>query len=283
MVRIIFRMLTVMLLTVFLQSCQEDLLSSYEQESLNQSIETKTYVSQTSKIERNFKFLYEGKNYEYTATIVNDSVVDINGEEAETILLELEQDSNMVTFLHMNGTIELFKNRDSFYSNLENIIEKERMSLSQGIEPYKADVPWDYMPPIDKSDNKIANLYLCDDNFYSDTYHQFDLRSGEKVLEINELKSVGLNDKVTSFAAYTIGGTTLFELYEDSDFKDSCISFVVYENQATQWSGDVIFKWGPPAAQYGQLLVADLKDLLVKGHKVDTWNDRISSVRITRK
>lgn len=227
--------------------------------------------------------MYEGKNYEYTATIVNDSVVDINGEEAETILLELEQDSNMVTFLHMNGTIELFKNRDSFYSNLENIIEKERMSLSQGIEPYKADVPWDYMPPIDKSDNKIANLYLCDDNFYSDTYHQFDLRSGEKVLEINELKSVGLNDKVTSFVAYTIGGTTLFELYEDSDFKDSCISFVVYENQATQWSGDVIFKWGPPAAQYGQLLVADLKDLLVKGHKVDTWNDRISSVRITRK
>lgn len=283
MKKTISKLLTVMLLTVFLQSCQEDLLSSYEQESLNQSIETKTYVSPTIKFERNFKFLYEGKNYEYTATIVNDSVVDINGEEAETILLELEQDSNMVTFLHMNGTIELFKNRDSFYSNLENIIEQERMSLSQGIDPYNADVPWDFMPPIDKSDNKIANLYLCDDDSYSDTYHQFDLRSGEKVLEINELKSVGLNDKVTSFAAYTIGGTTLFELYEDSDFKDSCISFVVYENQATQWSGDVIFKWGPPAAQYGQLLVADLKDLLVKGHKVDTWNDRISSVRITRK
>ena len=108
------------------------------------------------------------------------------------------------------------------------------------------------------------------------------MKPGESPLEIDELKSDGLNDKTTSFAAYTIGGTTLFELFEDSDFKDDCFSFIVYSNSATEIKDGVIHKWGWPAMQVGQLLVADLKDLWVKGHKVDTCNDRISSVRITR-
>ena len=154
--------------------------------------------------------------------------------------------------------------------------------LESEINPCKADVPWTAFPPIDRSDNKIANLYLCDDEDYEDTYKQYDLRSGESSLEVKQLKSDGLNDKTTSFAAYTIGGTTLFELFEDSNFKDDCFSFVVYKNSATEIRGGVTFKWGAPTPQIGQFLVADLKDLWVKGHKSDTWNDRISSVRITR-
>jgi len=280
-----FLSMSISLLTLVFTSCESDLITSNAQEDLKmaQEIETERFISPINTLYKDCKFLYEGKTYEYTATIVNDSVVNINNDAAKAVLSELENASNTVTYLHLDGTIELFQNQEVFYSKLPQIIKDDEEILNNEIVPYQADVPWETVPPIDKSNNKIANLYLCDDNNFCDTYHQFNLKSGEKVLEVRELKSVGLNDKVTSFAAYTIGGTTFFELYEDSDFKDSCISFTVYQREATAWSGDIIFKWRPPANQYGQLLVADLKDIFVRGHKVDTWNDRISSVRITRK
>lgn len=262
-------------------SCDNDFATSDIQEA-QLPPETKSLNLSTDTVYENNKFIYEGKTYDYVATIVNDSVLHISDQSVEELFQEFENYAELVTHMHRDGTIELFKDNETFHAQLPGIIERDKDLIGNRVQPYNADVPWETIPPIDNTDNKIANLYLCDDDGYRDTHYQLDLRSGESSQEISKLKSKGLNDKVTSFAAYTIAGTTLFELFEDSGFKDHCFSFVVYTGSATQILDGVIYKWAPPAPQIGQFLVADLKDLWVKGHSVDTWNDRISSVRITR-
>lgn len=263
-------------------SCNDDLPTSDMQVDCQSQFETKSLVASNDTILKGCKFIYQGEIYLYISTIVNDSLVDIDNESVKKLFCEFENYSNLVTHMYRDGLVEIFKDSETFHTELTRVIEKEKVLMENEIIPYKADVPWNTVPPIDRSENKMANLYLCDDESYEDTYHQFDLTPGNSPLEIAKLKDYGLNDKTTSFAAYTIGGTTLFELFEDSNFKDHCITFIVYTGSATEISGDIVYKWGVPTKQVGQLLVADLKDLWVKGHKVDTWNDRISSVRITR-
>lgn len=269
-------------LVLNLTSCNNDLPTPEMDVSSQISVGTKSTVVSNDTIYKNDKFIYEGEIYEYTSTFVNDSIVNIDNETVKKLFREFENNSNLVTHMYRDGSIELFKNNETFHAELSRVLEKEQMLMENEIIPYKADVPWKTVPPIDRTENKMANLYLCDDEHYEDTYRQFDLTPENSPLEVPKLKSHDINDKTTSFAAYTIGGTTLFELFEDSNFKDDCITFVVSTGSVTEISGDVSHKWGWPAMQIGQLLVADLKDLWVTGHKVDTWNDRISSVRITR-
>lgn len=275
--------------SLVLTSCENDLVDSNILDGSQQILKTKSLDLSTDTVLKNKKFLYEGRTYEYVVTVVNDSIIHINDQAVNELFEEFDNCPSLVTYMHRNGTIEYFKNREIFDAQLPDIVTREKylikreLSLTNGVQVLQADVPWKVFPPIDNSNNKMANLYLCDDASYQDNYKQYDLTPSESPKCVDQLKSDGLNDKVTSFAAYTIGGTTRFELFEDSNFKDDCFSFTVYTGVATLIDGDVTYKIpGPMTPQTGQLLIADLKDFGVEGHRVDTWNDRISSIRITR-
>ena len=277
-----FKSILVLCLAFGFNSCENDILDSNIGSS-QEALMTKSVISYNDTIRKNKKFIYDGKVYNYIATIVNDSVININNQEVIGLFSEFKECSNLIKYIHDDGVVEFFKSRVDFENEIQNIINREK-DIESLVQPLGADVPWGKHPLPDNSDNKIANIYLCDDDGYQDTYHQFDLRNGEKELKVPELKSYGLNDKVTSFAAYTIGGTTMFELFEDSDFKDDCIIFTVYSNNTmTKLEGDLVSKIPKPMEpQYGGLLLANLNEWCVLNQGSDTWNDRISSLRITR-
>lgn len=276
-----------------LMSCQNDLVDpvAFENAEKTQDVLTTKSLS-TDTVYQDEKFIYAGRTYEYTVTSVNDSIVQISDPEIETLLTQLHSNPNLVTYVHRKGTTEYFDNRESLMNQLPGIIERETMLIQEeqalledGIEPYYTGHPWTTTyPPQVKDDNQIANLWLFDDEDYDDTYERFDLKSGESKVEISNLKDYGLNDKVTSLVAYVFGRTVLFEVYEDSNFKDNSFSFTVYPGAATVIAGDIYIKPGPPTNQFGHFAIADLKDCTVmnqSGLINDSWNDRISSVRLT--
>lgn len=59
-----------------------------------------------------------------------------------------------------------------------------------------------------------------DDDNYEDTKVEFDLKKGQNKIEIPHLKPYDMNDKTTSFCAFTLQDTqNFFELFEDDNYK----------------------------------------------------------------
>ena len=72
----------------------------------------------------------------------------------------------------------------------------------------------------------------------------------------------------------------ILELYEDDHLKSHCLSFTCYSKDAQVMNGpySTSFQWLP----YGAVIAPNLKNIQVEGTKRSTWNDRITSVKITR-
>ena len=126
-----------------------------------------------------------------------------------------------------------------------------------------------------------ANLFLCDDHNYGGKVRHVLLSTANRDTVVNHLKpGYDMNDKTTAFCAYSFGGNTLFELYEDDHLKSHCLSFTCYSKDAQVMNGpySTSFQWLP----YGAVIAPNLKNIQVEGTKRSTWNDRITSVKITR-
>lgn len=207
----------------------------------------------------------------------------------EALLLELDSKPNLVTFLYPDGTREYFDNSESFYAEKERVFalnaEKEKW-VAVSNPPISV---YGMMDDFNHGNNHeyAANLFLHDDRNYEDTKVEFDLKKNEDKIEIAHLKKYGMNDKTTSFCAYSLDNTSnLFELYEDNNWHNHCFSFLVTKNTYIGLNqGEMSLANDSPTQGgllNGKFCCPNLKNIHVKGTKHSSWNDRITSIRITR-
>ena len=131
---------------------------------------------------------------------------------------------------------------------------------------------------------------------FEDTRGIIVLKRGEKKEEIGHLKkdfSPNMNDKASSLAAFSVDGKTLFELFEDDSYRSHSMNFIVHRGSGTldgqEFSLQSDFPTGPdhpipdnPRNRVAKIAIFNLKSNHVVGTTNSTWNDRITSVRITR-
>ena len=279
MSKLLFKSLGIACAIIGFASCENDLPELVDS---NSTLMTKS-VEQSDTVYQDCKFIFDGQTYEYVSTVVNDSVVSIDDPTVVELLSDFEQCPELVSYIHKDGTVEFFTDRDTYHAALPGIFQQEKTLVTSYVQPYAVDVPWNLEPPFDYSNGKITNLYLCDDICYKDTYHMFYLTSSQPKIEVPELKSYGLNDKVSSLFIYTYQGATLVELYEDSDYKDNCLSIIVYENSEYVVEGNKKnARLETIPLPMGIFKIPDLSTLYVLGHKKDSWNDRFSSLKMSR-
>lgn len=228
-------------------------------------------------------FIYSGAEYEAQYYLVSDSVVDIKDDDVKQLLDDLYSLPNLVTYFHRNGIIEYFDNDSLFKAALPGIIEEE----SNMVPPvsFEFDVPDDAgnIPLPEVTDN-CANLFIYDNDNYGGTMQPLHLSSNARERRIEHLKPIyGMNDKTTSIVAYSFGGTTQYQFYEDDTYRNHCLAFTTYANSREKINGPLDSHFiNPSGFNYGMTFLPDLKNIHVIGTNSSSWNDRITSIIITR-
>ncbi len=274
---------------VCLQSCSKDGL--FEEQGMMNSEET---ALQTRSGEDMFtKFIYHGKEYESYYTIEHDSVMVYQNPEVQALAEIFDKKTDLSTFVYPDGTVEYFDTHDEFLAALDRVDKK-----SYEIYCTTPQISYYAFPPIDPQDkvNNDAELWLYDDTNFEDTRGIIVLKRGEKKEEIGHLKkdfSPNMNDKASSLAAFSVDGKTLFELFEDDSYRSHSMNFIVHRGSGTldgqEFSLQSDFPTGPdhpipdnPRNRVAKIAIFNLKSNHVVGTTNSTWNDRITSVRITR-
>lgn len=236
-------------------------------------------------------FVYHGKTYESCYQVDNDSSVVYKNPEVQALAEYFDTTPELVTFIYPNGMMEYFDTHDEFMKSLERV--KEEVNVISG-QANAVDSHFYAFPSKGPADNvnNDAELYLYDDTGFSSRRGDIILKKGAKKVEIPHLKknfSPNMNDKTSSLEAYSIAGTTLFELFEDNNYRSHCMSFIL--NNSIRWDFvdkpfSLPFNDTPkpdnPRSHWGKGFDANLKDNYVVGTHNSSWNDRITSVRITR-
>lgn len=252
-------------------SCTNE-LNEPENEAPTRSANNETALSDT--ITEPIKFLYKGITYEATSTVVNDSVISIDNMIVKDLLLGLDKLPNLVTFSYPDGSYEYFDNQEDFNAN-----KPRAFKLSEEIEKTLPRVPQTRGRIDSPNYNYAANLFLHDDRNYEDTMCELNLPIGQAMLAIDHLKpTYGMNDKTSSFVAISINGSTLFELFEDDNYRNHCFSLLVTKTT------NIGINSGERSIpqQHGLAAAPNLKNVHVVGTKRSSWNDRITSIRMTR-
>lgn len=275
-------------------SCSDDIMTDREMAGnslLDVATNTVVAYDDTTAVAKEFSFIYKDNRYTLDYKSIDDSIVWARNTDTYHILMNLFKLPSLVTYIHKNGEIEYFDDSESLHLKLQGIIRAE---LTLEMINSLSDMS-DYMRGVPQPNTKgyRANLFIFDDNNYSGKGRRIHLKDGESKIEVGNLKNdyseidecdYAMNDKITSFAAYSSGSSVLFEMFEDSDFKDNSFSFTVYPGSVTVIEGDIKIFDGANHVKTGCLLIPDLKDTRVEnqsGILKDSWNDRISSVRIT--
>ena len=190
-------------------SCSDDLMN--ENESFENMMLNETKATEVVDDNKKFSFIYKGNVYNFKYKTIDDSVVWVNDTVIYNQLKNLYKLPNLVTYMHKNGEIEYFDNNDSFRSRIHDIVQAEQyMDLTNIMSTNEYKVA----PPIKEETGFRANLFLYDDDGYSGKIRRVHLKDGESETEVANLKNeyseldkrdYDMNDKTTSFAAYSIG------------------------------------------------------------------------------
>lgn len=254
--------------SICLSACDNELTDTNEVNTPNTVVSRAALDTTIEKID----FLYKGVHYSANSTIINDSIISMDDSNVESLLLELDKKPNLITFSYPDGTYEYFDDADDFNVNKErafNLSIKKEQESQPIVSPRGAvDSP---------NPNYVANLFLHDNRNYEGRMREFDLPSGQKELVINQLRDYKMNDKTTAFTAITMNGNTLFELFEDDHCRSHCFSFLV-----TPSTHMGINNGERSIIAHGLVCAPNLKNIHVKGTKRSSWNDRITSIRMTR-
>lgn len=231
------------------------------------------------------KFIYHGKVYESTYIIVEDSIRLYQNPEVNKLAQLFDYTPGLVSFYYPNMEVEYFDSDKEFTENFDEIKEKAKLICQEqednnfNLRFEDDDIP-DFDKPVDVI-NHNAELWLYDDIALMDRREDLYLNRGESKLEWAHLQNrYNMNDKVSSFIAQSISGVTMFELYEDDNYKSHCMKFMLGSTSDIKISG--VFSATHSGRTVAHALAVDLHDCEVAGTKRSTWNDRITSVRISR-
>lgn len=254
-------------------SCEND-LEMVDPDTASGIIQTKAIVNlQNDTIESVYKFRYKGETYETSILIINDSILSYKDKSMETFISNLYGLPNLVTFFANDGYVEYFDDRNELYANLNRL---KALSTTMPL----VDFP---MPRIldPANPNYSADLYLYDDHNYNGKIREFYLEKNQNIREEPQLRDFSMNDKTTSFVAHVSNYTkALFELFEDDTYRSHCFAFILSGGTSVAFNNGI--KIFPSySASEGRAVAPDLKDCRVEGTN-SSWNDRITSFRITR-
>ena len=135
---------------------------------------------------QNYEFLYKGKAYETSLLVVDDSIVSVENKEVEDLFLSLNALPDLVTYVHRNGEIEYFDDREELLLVLPSIVKNEEndVKLSKVISNGIVDNP--ACDPI--MNGYYANLFLCDDHNYGGKVRHVLLSTANRDTVVNHLK-----------------------------------------------------------------------------------------------
>lgn len=245
-------------------------------------------VSETQSV----SFIYQGKTYESDYFMVNDSTVSYINPEIEELAKSFEQNPDLYVFFYPNGITEYFNNSQDFQTDMKRVMQtvdslcqiktpQSRSHSDSGLPSGNQEIQAGPVHP----EYHNAELVLYDDVAYLDRCELLPLEKPFSSVQFPHLKSqCNMNDKVSSMIAFSIGTDALFECFEDDHYKSHCMSFMVrngvrYDYSSTPGTGTV--EEEPNGYNYGEAWFVDLHDCHVVGTKKSSWNDRITSVRIT--
>lgn len=264
--------MTLLVFVIGLVSCSSDPL-----ENLSLSEGRSIALTRSDNVEESVTFIYHGKCYESTYTVLGDLICYSNSEVNE-LAQQFDQKTELVSFYYPNNIVEYFDNEEDFQSHFDRVIGMAD-SITSNMHVDVNDVMLRSQPTIDFDNVKAAIILYDDWGLMGGNYKYFTMSLNGTPVECPHLKAYGMNDKTSSFIAYSVGGVTLFELFEDDSYRNHCLKFAVFENTNSQMDNTTFSTKSRPR---GQAFVSDLKSCHVSGTKRSTWNDRITSIRITR-
>jgi hypothetical protein len=247
--------------TIGLVSCEEDTLPDTIFSA------TTSGKIQTESINELFyaNFVYKGNKYESSYYFDGDSAI-FEKEEVGELLKRLNSTPTLVTFIYLDQTREYFDNQDEYEMNLVRILRKNLLYLGNysisTIEKGDGIIP-------SRDSRYAANMFLFDDRNYSDTKLQFNLEMGQSVFEVPQLRDYGMNDKTTSVVLWCNSGTVEYQLWEDNTYEGHSLIYLLTPNTSH-------------IGVKGRLVIPSLKNIQVEGTK-NTWNDRITSIRMLKR
>lgn len=281
--RMISKILSISCICLGFFSCNNDILTDSYMAKSSLPIETKA-ITNTKR----FNFTYKDNHYTLEYKTIDDSLIWVGDTTTFNMLVNLKQLPSLTTYMHRTGEIEYFDDSETFLSKLQGIVRAEKyLNPLSTLRTNDMEALLRGTPPAE-TDGYRANLFLFDDDGYSGKMRRVHLKTGQSKVEVSNLKKdyseiddckYEMNDKTTALCAYSSGEHILFQMYEDSDFKDHNFSFTVYPGTTTVVEGDFSFRIFESLTA-GQLCIPNLKECMVDGLG-DTWNDRISSVRIS--
>lgn len=253
--------------------------------------EASSRTLQTSEVQ-SVSFIYQGKTYESDYFMINDSTISYINPEVEELAKSFEQNPELYVFLYPNGISEYFNNSQAFKTDMKRVMQtvdslcqiktpQSRSHSDTGLPSGNQEIQAGPVHP----EYHNAELVLYDDVAFLDRCELLPLEKPFFSVQFPHLKSqCNMNDKVSSMIAFSIGTDALFECFEDDHYKSHCMSFMVrngerYEYSFTPGTGTVEVKQN--GYNYGEAWFMDLHDCHVVGTKRSSWNDRITSVRIT--
>lgn len=269
-----------------------NMISCNNEETLNYPNLSNNSASRTISTDDISKvsFIYNGKTYESNYFMENDSTISYMNPEVEELAKEFETMPDLYAFLYPNGIIEYFDNKTIFYTNIERIkqtiynLPKENL-LSRGDHIDGGLKPGLILGAPVSPDYHNAELVIYDDIYGLDRSEILPVEKPNLTLEIPHLKDkYNMNDKVSSMSAFSIANDALFECFEDDNYKSHCLSFFVrngyfYNYTSTPGTGTTDMKY--TGYSFGHAYFDDLHNCHVVGTKRSSWNDRITSVRIS--
>lgn len=219
--------------------------------------------------------IYKGVTYSSTAVIKNDSLYYLD-EGFNKLIETIITTPGSVAFVRNDSCTEYFDTQEDFFSKygIRELNEQEVTNLKtvQKLNQYPVthSITGNYQNAYNQmQDDDMAYVGLFDDKYFSDTHLYLHLKDPLEIQDISHMKSVGLNDKVSSLMIrYNMDdreACALLEVWEDSYFNHE-------DNDRTKHRTYFM-------ASYVQSTnaVGDLKKVSCF-HAHDSWNDRISSI-----
>ena len=114
------------LFAVSLISCNQEIDESIKKLELDVAQSTRSLnIVKEDTLVQNYEFLYKGKAYETSLLVVDDSIVSVENKEVEDLFLSLNALPDLVTYVHRNGEIEYFDDREELLLVLPSIVKNE--------------------------------------------------------------------------------------------------------------------------------------------------------------
>lgn len=218
-------------------------------------------LADTSYTERgSCEFLYHGKRYSSTYTVLNDSICEYDNKEVREFIESHTHQKELHVFVHNNGQLEYFDTEDEMTRALESE-QKHKTRSSEN--------PWDlYRYGVLKE----ADLELYEDSRWKGKALYYHLGS-QDIVEVADLGAEKFDNKLSAFrlnGTFTktdmeIGSSGgLLTFYLDTNFQSFTLNYSI----------------GIDNPNANHIRLKEVKG--VGPFMRENWNDKVSSFRLKR-